>query len=247
MDETLGLGPPQISRAPSTSKIINLEDIFSFNSSKKQQITRSKIFTETPTITKDILSNIPTFRGEDPPKSSDDFPKQIPTDRFEASPINHANSIHRISSYLDNYEYNEHRIPQDYANMVPNQQQISPLKEIKEPMVSSASGGGNISLFEDIAQHYDLQKEIDHSMPGGKLKLPNSIVRVQNLRIVKPINIIGSPNSTIEVENGIHVDLTGFKKHGKAVVFSECRIVFEYSNKKIMHSQLISTKSTCFQ
>ena len=163
MDETLGLGPPQLSRAPSTSKIINLEDIFSFNSSKKQQISRSKIFTETPTITKDILSNIPTFRGDDPPRSGDDFPRQIPTERFEASRINNINSTHRISSrYLDNDYFHQQKAPE---NMIPSQQQPSPIKEIKEPMVSSASGGGNFSLFEDIALHYDLQRVHFHIFP----------------------------------------------------------------------------------
>lgn len=155
MDETLGLGPAQLSRAPSTSKIINLDDIFSFNSSKKQQISRSKIFTETPTITKEILSNIPTFRGDEIHKPEPDLPIPFPSDRFDVRPINHANSVHRINTYLDKEENNEGETLRNYANMIPNQQQPSP---IKEPMVLSASGGGNVSLFEDIALTYDLQK-----------------------------------------------------------------------------------------
>lgn len=155
MDETLGLGPDQISRAPSTSKIINLDDIFSFNSSKKQQISRSKIFTETPTITKEIISNIPTFRGDEIPRPEADLPIPFPSSRLDHSPINNANSTHRMSAYFDKEENFEDRMLKNHANMIPNQQQISP---IKEPMVSSASGGGNVSLFEDIALTYDLQK-----------------------------------------------------------------------------------------
>jgi hypothetical protein len=76
----------------------------------------------------------------------------------------------------------------------------------------------------------------------GVINLPEQVIKVQELIINKPVTIAGSASSTIDVSHSIHIDLSGYPKKDQKVVFSECGLNFEYSNKR-NPSQSTSTKS----
>ena len=62
--------------------------------------------------------------------------------------------------------------------------------------------------------------------------------------IMKPITILGSPTSIIEVNEGVLIDLTKWPKLNKTVLLSECNICFNYSKKLLLaHNNSMSTKS----
>ena len=73
--------------------------------------------------------------------------------------------------------------------------------------------------------------------------MPNKTIRINTLMIKKPITILGSPTSMIEIYENILIDLTKWPKLNKKVLLSQCNICFNHSKRFATTNNSMSTKS----
>ena len=73
--------------------------------------------------------------------------------------------------------------------------------------------------------------------------MPNKAIKVNTLVINKPITILGSPTSMIEIFENILIDLTKWPKLNKKVLLSQCNICFNHSKRLPTPNNSMSTKS----
>lgn len=79
----------------------------------------------------------------------------------------------------------------------------------------------------------------------GVIQLPEHLIKIQELIINKPITIVGSAGCTLDISHSIHIDLSGYPKTDQRVVFSECTLNFEYSNKRNINQSTSTKRKPC--
>ena len=70
-------------------------------------------------------------------------------------------------------------------------------------------------------------KIIDKTRDNDIIRLPEKCIKISNLYISKPLKIIGSNQSVIEINEGSIVIDINSKDEEKKVIFSECSFNFD--------------------
>jgi len=157
MNELKTEGPFQHETSPQ-DKILNLDDIFSFDSQKKPtNPTSVPPNNESQNITREALQNILTTRRKIRVPSRDSKATKYSQEILESARTTNPRSTPRMNVYLNNYDYYEQRVSQNNALSTPNQYQSARTKELDDSIASNLVQR-NLSGFEDAsAVEFDLQ------------------------------------------------------------------------------------------
>jgi len=143
---------------PPQEAVLNLDDIFSFDSHKKQtNPTSAPRNNESQNLTREALQNILTTRRKQRVHSRDFKATRYSQEVLESARTTNPRSTPRMNVYLNNYDYYEQRINQNNLHSTPHQLQSPRTKELNDSIASNLVQR-NLSGFEDAsALEFDLQ------------------------------------------------------------------------------------------